>query len=57
MPAVAGRHVPGGGEGVHGLARWLGDLITALSCCRGWEGQRQYPVGEKKTTYMLRHYA
>ena len=29
VPAVAGTHAPGKGEGVVGSRRWLGDIITA----------------------------
>ena len=52
MSAVAATHAPGRGEGVEGLRRWLGDIITAVSCCRGWKGQRQWQVVEKLTTHM-----
>ena len=55
MPAVAGTHAPGRGEGVEGLRRWLGDIITAVSCCRGWKGQKTMPsggnVGDKHTPH------
>ena len=47
MPAVAGKHAPGGGEGVEGSKGWLGEIITAVSCCRGCKGQRQWQVVEK----------
>ena len=47
MPTVAGTHAPGRGDGVEGLIRWLGDTITAVSCCRGWEGQKTMPSGGK----------
>ena len=52
-PAVGGTHAPGRGEGVEWLRRWLGDIITAVSCCRGSKGQRQCQVEEKLTTHML----
>ena len=35
VPAVAGTHAPGRGEGVVGLRRWLEHIITAVSSCRG----------------------
>ena len=54
MPAVAGKHAPGGGEGVEGSKGWLGEIITAVSCCRGCKGQRQCQVVEKLTPHMLR---
>ena len=54
MPAVAGTHAPGWGEGVEGLRRWLGDIITAVSSCRGCKDQRQCLVVEKLTPNMLR---
>ena len=47
VPTVAGTHAPGRGEGVEGLTRWLGDIITAVSCCRGWKGQKTMPSGGK----------
>ena len=43
VPVVAGTHAPGRGEGVEGLRRWFGDIITAVSCCRGWKGQKTIP--------------
>ena len=45
--AVAGTHAPGRSEGVEGLGRWLGDIINAVSCCRGWKGQKTMPSGGK----------
>ena len=54
VPAVAGTHAPGRDKGAEGLRR-LGDIITAVSCCRGWKGQKTMPCGEKKlTTHTLR---
>ena len=47
LPAVAGTHAPGRGEGVEGSRRWLGDVITAVSCCRGWKGQKAMPSSGK----------
>ena len=41
MPAT------GKGEGVEGLRRWLGDVITAVSWCRGWKGQKTTSSGGK----------
>ena len=38
VPAVAGTHAPRTGEGVEGLTRLLGDIITTVSCCRGSKG-------------------
>ena len=37
----------GRGEGVEGLRRWLGDIITVVSCCRGWKGRKTMPSGGK----------
>ena len=54
MPAVAGTHAPGRGEGVVGSRRWLGDIIAAVNSCRGCKGQRQCQVVEKLTPHMLR---
>ena len=36
-------------EGVKGLRlrRWLGDIVTAVSYCRGWKGQKTMPSGGK----------
>ena len=54
VPAVAGTHAPGRDKGAEGLRR-LGDIITAVSCCRGWKGQKTMPSGGKKlTTHTLR---
>ena len=47
MPAVAGTHAPGRGEGAEGLRRWLGDVITVVSSCRGCKGQKTMPSGGK----------
>ena len=54
MPAVAGTHAPGRGEGVEGLRRWLGDIITAVSFCHGWKRQKTTPSGGKELTHTLR---
>ena len=53
MPAVAGTHSPGRGEGVEGLRVWLGDIITVVGC-RACKGQRQCQVVEKLTPHMFR---
>ena len=37
----------GRGEGVEGSRRRLGDIITAVSCCRGWMSQKTMPSGGK----------
>ena len=37
--AVADTHAPGRDQEAKGLRRWLRDIITAVSCCRGWKGQ------------------
>ena len=47
MPAVAGTHASARGEGVEGLRRWLGYITTAVSCCRGWKGEKTMPSGGK----------
>ena len=47
MSAVAATHAPGRGEGVEGLRRWLGDVITVVSCCSVWKGQKTMPSGGK----------
>ena len=47
VPAVAGTHAPGRGEGVEGLIIWLGDIISAVNCCRRWNGQKSMPSDEK----------
>ena len=44
---IAGTHAPGRGERVEGLRGWLGDIITAGSCCGGWNGQTTMPTGGK----------
>ena len=48
MPAVAGTHAPGRGEGVEGLRGWLRDIITAVSCRRGSKSQRKCKVWWKR---------
>ena len=45
MPAVAGTHAPGRGDGVEGLKRWLGDNITAVSSCHGCKGKNAMHSG------------
>ena len=59
-PAVAGTHAPGRGEGFEGFGRWLADIdiITAVSCCRGWKDQKTMPSGGKvdDTRSGLTHY-
>ena len=51
MPAVAGTHAPGRDEGAEGLRTRLGDIITAVSCCRGGNGQKTMPSGGKVDTH------
>ena len=53
MSAVAGTHAPGRGEGVVGSRRWSGDIINAVSSCRGCKGQRLCQVVETLTPHML----
>ena len=52
VPTVAGTHAPGRDEGVVGSRRWLGDIITAGSSCRGCKGQRQCQVVETLTPHI-----
>ena len=52
MPAVAGTHAAGRGEGVVGSRRWLRTIIIAGSCCRGYSGERQCQVVETLTPHM-----
>ena len=54
MPAVAGTHAPGRGEGVEGFRGWLRHTITYLSssCC-GRKGEKQCQVVGKLTPHML----
>ena len=52
VPAVAGKHSPGRGEGIEGSRRWVGDIdiISAVSC-RGWKRQKTVPSGGKVDTH------
>ena len=43
MPAVAGARAPGRGKAVEGLRKWLGDKITAVSCCRVYGSVKDNP--------------
>ena len=52
VPAVTGTHAPGRGEGVAGSRRWSGDVISAVSSCRGCKGQRQCQVVETLTPHI-----
>ena len=37
----------GRGEGPQGLRKWLGDIITAVSCGRGWMSKKTMLSGGK----------
>ena len=45
MPAVAGTHAPGRGEGAEGLRGRLRDIIVVS--CRGYKGERQCQLVKK----------
>ena len=58
VPAVAGTHAPGRGEGVEGLERLLGDIITGgqlLSLVEGSKDNRKWWKRRRHTRSGLAH--